>query len=173
MRGLMRALVPLERLVEVRYRVCRHQKEPMHVLGLGGEDVSLDALKRFTLVDAGCAHQDRAGTQTEGAGEAFGEAVRGVLGRAPGLEEVEVWSEDGGLPARLVRDDDLPVPASATALSRMVVHRSGGLLRDEDAAAALRDRVADVAVCRGSCSCTPSMEIPGTDIDWVDSPFEW
>ena len=47
-----------------------------------------------------------------------------------------------------------------------------GTLRDEDAAA-LRDRVADVAVCRGSCSCTPSMEIPGTDIDWVDSPFEW
>ena len=163
MRGLMRALVPLERLVDVRYRVCRHQKEPMHVLG--GEDVSLDALKRFTLVDAGCAHQTGAETGAEGVREVFGEAVRGVLGRCPGLEEVEVWSEDGELPARLVRD--------GTTLSRMVVHRCGGSWRDEDAAAALRDRVADVAVCRGSCSCTPSMEIPGTDIDWVDSPFEW
>ncbi|KAM5536517.1 hypothetical protein V8D89_009794 [Ganoderma adspersum] len=163
MRGLMRALVPLERLVDVRYRVCRHQKEPMHVLG--GEDVSLDALRRFTLVDAGCAHQDG----TAGVREAFGEAVRGVLGRCPGLEEVEVWSEDGELPVRLVRDG---LPAPAPALSKMVVHRSGGPLRDEDAAA-LRDRVADVAVCRGSCSCAPSMEIPGTDIDWVDSPFEW
>ncbi|PIL25502.1 hypothetical protein GSI_13393 [Ganoderma sinense ZZ0214-1] len=203
MRGLMRALVPLARLVDVRYRVCPHQKEPLHVLG--GDDVSLDALKTFRLVEGTCAHQDR-----DHGGEVLGEAVRKVLGRCPGLEEVEVWAEDSaalrehignvavcrgsssppmeiagtdidwaespfewtragwgggagvlgptleevqvwvgkgdkGMPARLV-----PGGSPAPALARMVVHCSslGGGMREGD------------------------MEIPGTDIDWVDSPFE-
>ncbi|KAI1791743.1 hypothetical protein LXA43DRAFT_1137586 [Ganoderma leucocontextum] len=161
MRGLMRSLVPLERLVDVRYRVCAHQKEPMHVLG--GEDVSLSALKRFRLVEGGCTHQGGTGTGT-GTREAFGDAVRKALGRCPSLEEVGVWSEDSELPSRLAVD--------GRALSRMVVYRSGGqlTLRDEDEVA-FRERAADVDVCRSSC--TPSMKIPGTDIDWVDSPYEW
>ena len=49
MEQLMRSLVPFERLADVRYRVCRDQKKPMHLLGGGGR---LLALETFCLVDA-------------------------------------------------------------------------------------------------------------------------
>ncbi|EJF66351.1 hypothetical protein DICSQDRAFT_177677 [Dichomitus squalens LYAD-421 SS1] len=142
---LMRSLIPFERLVEVRYRVCRGQK-PLHLLGEG----CMPALRVFRLVDvtqAGSAEEE------EAARKALVDGVAQCLRGCSGLEQLEIWN-------------------------RLAAHLQEGVgdgwqcqqptLLGE---AFLREHRTDVRVRAETCA--PSMKIAGTEVDWVERPYEW
>ena len=187
MEQLMRSLVPFERLADVRYRVCRDQKKPMHLLGGGGR---MHALETFCLVDATSTSpgaslrtQTQAQTQTdipvearaavsatEKVRTAFADAVTDCLTGSPKLESLDVWTGDDTLllPLRL----SLLLKGSLTWNTVCLRRAGGGEERPASPGEAfLRMHVSDVGVRADEGA--PSMKMPGTGVDWVDSPYEW